>query len=98
MKNPKATLATIATVFALISSGAGGVAWVVDRLDNLVTKTELQILHLDLRLSMDEKTLNELDVLLDTQTPLTSKQKRIYEQLSASVPEMDERRNHLMGL
>ena len=62
----KAILATTAAVFALISSGAGGISWVVDRLDNLVTKTELQLVHLDIIISMDEQTLAELDYQLDS--------------------------------
>lgn len=95
---PKALLATLATVFALISSGAGGIAWVVDRLDNLVTKTELQIMHLDLRIAMDEKTLSEFDAILDAGKLLSAKQTRVYQQLKISVPAMDNKRNELIGL
>lgn len=83
---------------ALVGGIAAGLSWLDDKLSNIVTKQELQIMHLDIRISMDEKTLSELDYILDSGNTFTAKQKRTYDQLKLTVPAMTTKRHELMGL
>lgn len=86
------------SIAALVGSIAAGLIWIEGKIDNLVTKKELQIVHLDIRISMDEKTLAELDYQLDSGKDLSAGQVRTYEQLKESVPAMTRHRLELIGL
>ena len=97
MKLP-AILSLSTSIVVLIGSIAGGLVWINTKLDNIVTKDELQITRLDIMISMDEKTLAELDYQLDSGNDLSARQIRTYEQLKQSVPAMTQHRRELMGL
>ena len=97
MKLP-AILSLGASIIALIGSIAAGMNWIDGKLDNIVTKDELQITRLDIMISMDEKTLAELDYQLDSGNELSARQARTYEQLKHSVPAMITQRQALIGL
>jgi len=97
MKLP-AILSLGASIVALVGSIAAGLIWIDGKLDNIVTKDELQITRLDIMISMDEKTLAELDYQLDSGKELSARQIRTYEQLKQSVPAMTNHRRELIGL
>ena len=97
MKLP-AAISLGASTIALIGSIAAGMTWIDGKLDNIVTKDELQITRLDIMISLDEKTLAELDYQLDLGNDLSARQIRTYEQLRQSVPAMTQHRRELIGL
>lgn len=86
------------SIAALVGSIAAGLIWIDGKLDNIVTKDELQITRLDIMISMDEKTLAELDYQLDLGNELSARQTRTYDQLKESVPAMTKHRLELIGL
>lgn len=104
--NIKLALSIIIASVSLIGSVVGGWVWLDDRINDkitvirseMATKREATEMYLDIRITMDEKSLQELDVIVDSGKTLTSTQTRRYEQLNASVERMVEKRREIMGL
>lgn len=102
----KSALPIIATAVSLLGSVVGGWVWLDDRIDTkitairseMATKREATEMYLDIRITMDEKYLEEIEAMLDAGATLTTTQSRRYDQLKASVERMTAKRREVMGL